>query len=374
MDRPDTTDAELDVWADELRAALSTAENALAEAARLVPTLQPAVSALASRGYAGSYEPRWRGIARPLVHSPAFSVDVVTSAGRTLLAVPNWKTGPEFRDPSTGDIVAAFPAPWPRHARAFADDHGLAVLTADGPRRGGGHRGPLTLWRHDGQDWSPRLIGPRIRPWPLLPAVRSVAAGDGEFYVGLSGGGITRHDSRTGTRLGPPLRVPDDQRFSLYGGPVALATVRGKVYRLDFTAGRAVRAPIDHDVYHRPAAFRLGGRPCLAVIPSTFPPSEVWRISDAVVEPPIKVPSPYAVCAYELGGRPVLAIASDVQIYRYDAETAEPVGPALTGHRRPITGITAGTIDGRPTLFSADRATIRRWDAATGAPWPAAAT
>ena len=45
-----------------------------------------------------------------------------------------------------------------------------------------------------------------------------------------------------------------------------------------------------------------------------------------------------------------------------------------TGHRRPITGIAAGTIDGRPTLFSADRATIRRWDAATGAPWPAAAT
>jgi hypothetical protein len=230
------------------------------------------------------------------------------------------------------------------------------------------------LWRHDGQGWTSRLIGPRIRPWPLLPAVRSVAAGDGEFYVGHSRGGIARHDSRTGARLGPPLRVPDDQRFSLYGGQIAVATVGGAVYRLDFTAARARREPIDQDVYRRPAAFRLGGRPCLAVIPSTYPQGAVWRISDAVIDPPIELPSPYAVCAYELDGRPMLAIASDVLIYRYDAETAEPVGPALTGHRRSITGIAAGTIDGRPTLFSADRVTIRRWDAATGAPWPAAAT
>jgi hypothetical protein len=100
----------------------------------------------------------------------------------------------------------------------------------------------------------------------------------------------------------------------------------------------------------------------------------VWRldaVSGAAIGPPIPLPKAVALCAYALGDRSMLAVGSGQQIHRFDAETGEPVGPPLDGHRRDVTRIAAVRIAGHVTLFSVDGATVRRWDAASGTPWPA---
>ncbi|MFI5897857.1 hypothetical protein ACIA5D_48025 [Actinoplanes sp. NPDC051513] len=79
MDRPGASDAELDAWVDGLRDALRAAQPALTEAARLVPTAGLTIAALGERSggtlaYAGSYEPRWRMVAREVARLPAYSI------------------------------------------------------------------------------------------------------------------------------------------------------------------------------------------------------------------------------------------------------------------------------------------------------------
>lgn len=380
MDRPGASDAELDAWVDGLRDALRAAQPALTEAARLVPMAGPTIEALGERSggalaYAGSYEPRWRGVAREVARLPAGSIKAVVGDGRDLLVISDQY----FLDPRSGDVVARFTPPRPGRAVAFADVDGLGVLTVTGPRREGGHRGPLRLWRHTQRGWQATSIGPRLRPWPLLPGIVSLAADDGGLYLGHSNGTVTRRDGRTGNRDGPTLRVPAPgwhHRLETYrdGGRRRLISVdRDNVYGLDFAQKRVADMPIDR---FRPSAapFRVGGRLCLAVLSGGYPPGPVWRldaVSGAAIGPPITLRKAMALCAYALDDRTMLAVGSGQQIHRFDAETGEPVGPPLDGHRRDVTGIAAVRIAGRVTLFSVDGATVRRWDAASGTPWPA---
>ena len=91
----------------------------------------------------------------------------------------------------------------------------------------------------------------------------------------------------------------------------------------------------------------------------------------AEVGAPIRAGDLWGVCAYAVGGRTCLAVTGHLQVHRFDAETGEPAGPPLFGHRRTVRDVVSTVVDGRPVLFSADGATVRRWDAATGTPWPA---
>jgi hypothetical protein len=143
MDRPGASDAELDAWVDGLRAALRAARPALAEAARLVPTTGPTIEALVEQdggplAYAGSYEPRWRAVAREVARLSAYSIEAVVGGGCDLLVISDRY----FLEPRSGDLVATFVPPWPGRTVAFADADGPGVLTVEGPRRDGGHRGP----------------------------------------------------------------------------------------------------------------------------------------------------------------------------------------------------------------------------------------
>ncbi|GIG87958.1 hypothetical protein [Plantactinospora endophytica] len=381
MDRPGAPDAELDAWVDGLRGELHAARPAFDEAARLVPAVRSTIVRLAERStggtlaYAGSYEPRWRRLAREVARLPGRSIKVVAGDGRDLLVVGDR----HFLAPESGDVVAMFAPPRPGGAVAFTDADGPGVLTVEGPRREGGHRGPLRLWRRGEQGWEATRFGPRLRPWPLLPGVVAVTAGDGDLYVGYSDGRVTRRDSRAGYRLGPTLRVSGpgwSQRLYPYrdGSERRLLAVgRDSMYDLDFAHGQATEMPMAP--FTNPfTCFRLGVRRCFAVISGRYPPGPVWcldAVSGSAIGPPIRLPQPAALCAYELGGRPMLAIGSGQQLHRFDAETGEPAGPPLSGHRRDVTGIAAVRIAGRATLFSVDGATVRRWDAASGTPWPA---
>jgi hypothetical protein len=87
--------------------------------------------------------------------------------------------------------------------------------------------------------------------------------------------------------------------------------------------------------------------------------------------PPIMVGVLNGFCVYQAGGRPCLAVGGLRQVHRFDAETGEPIGTPLFGHRRVVLDVLSTVVDGRPALYSADGATVRRWDAETGIPWPA---
>jgi WD40 repeat protein len=77
-------------------------------------------------------------------------------------------------------------------------------------------------------------------------------------------------------------------------------------------------------------------------------------------------------CGLLPDARAFIAAAAQCEglVHYWDAATAEPLGPPLTGDERPVKAITSMTLpDGTALIAAEDEAgTIRRWDAATGEP------
>ncbi|WP_189335029.1 hypothetical protein [Actinoplanes ianthinogenes] len=355
IDAEGATEAELDARVDTLRAALLDSREALDEVVRLAPHTAPRVARRLAALGAGAYEPRWRGIARPLGHERSYRI---ASAGPLVLV-----GGDRFLDPADGTVLATVPP---------GRGSGVALTDPEGPcfvRRG--RAGGLVVWRHRQGNWQRTRVG---LPWPLGKLFLTLAADGDELYGWTVSGAVGRVDPRSGRWIGAVARAPraaenglhpyriGDRRFAVM---IAGYHPERSVFRLDLTRGSVDRLPIEN-VHRCITSFRSG-----LVFNG---PRGVRRFdaeSGAEIGDPIPASYFSSGCSYEIDGRSYLAIGDIRQIRRVDAETGEPVGAPLPGHRREITAITAAIVAGRPTLISVDGATVRRWDAETGTPWPA---
>lgn len=394
LDRPTMTGVELDAMVDALRAELDAARPALAEASRLgraadapVRNLLAGVDAGVLLG--GAYEPRWRGVARPLLDSPTGRLTVVGG-----MLITREKSGLVFRSPHDGEPIHTFGCPGPEGAWPFAgstwdtnvlpfsknemrvhpfvDRDGPGVLTVDA---GGRHP---RLWRPVGGDWrATRLVRPGLRLRPSAWRASTVAAHGGECFVGHADGVVLRFDARTGVPSGQPITLTDNSAMLSVDDDhlmVQRRTPDGErnLIRVALATGRPVD-PLFRPSRKPPVRYVAEGRPRLAFTDGSRP--ELYRVD---AETGVEIGSPIGIgdlngfCVYELGGRPRLAVAGYRQVHRLDAETGEPVGPPLFGHRRIVLDVASASVDGRAVLYSADGATVRRWDAETGTPWPAA--
>jgi hypothetical protein len=395
LDRPTMTGVELDAMVDALRVELDAARPALAEASRLGRAGDDPARILLADVEAGvllggAYEPRWRGVARPLLDSPTGRLTVVGG-----MLVTREKSDLVFRSPHDGEPIHTFSYPGPEGAWPFAgstsdssvlfrkdnlwahpfvDRDGPGVLTVDA---GGRHP---RLWRPVGDDWrATRLVrpGPRLRPssWRAL----TVAPYGGECFVGYADGVVLRFDARTGVPSGRPisltgnsamLGVDDDLLM------VARRTPEGErhLIRIALATGRPVD-PLFRASLVSPVRYVAEGRPRLAFVDGSGPDRGLYRFdaeTGVEIGSPIRIGDLHGFCVYEPGDRSCLAVAGYRQVHRLDAQTGEPVGPPLFGHRRIVRDVASATVDGRTVLYSADGATVRRWDAETGSPWPAA--
>ncbi|MFI1989014.1 hypothetical protein [Actinoplanes sp. NPDC020271] len=338
IERHGASDAELDAKVDAVRAALE--ENGTTLAGLALP-----------RG-SGAHEPRWRGIARPLQQGSGSEVAAVGA----LIAVGTFRGVDRFISPRSGAVVADFPAR-PRQSRALPLD-GLRVVVAT-PGWFSCDRERVRVWHHRDGVWS----AGRVRG-----VVTALAVDGGDLYVRTPRGDVARCDAGTGEQLGPAVQVPGGYRNRLH--PFRIEDRRCVVlladktaHRLDLTRGVVLEPSIENvdgflTWYRGGLVLRSGDR--------------LRRIDAETAEEagaPIPAPRAGTGCAYEVDGHPFLAIGEGRQVHRFDACSGLPAGPPLNGHRRQITGVTAGVVDGRPTLFSADGSTVRRWDAATGDPW-----
>lgn len=397
LDRPSMTGDELDAMVDGLRAEFDAARPALAEAIRLGHHGDIPVSGLlawvdSGLLLGGAYEPRWRGVARPLLDSPTGRLTV---AGGML--VTREKSGLVFRSLHDAVPIHTFPYPGPEGtrpfpgstsqpdswfptnkilARPFADSDGPGVLTVDV----GGRR--TRLWRLDGEGWAAvRLVRPGLHLWPSAWRAETVAAHGGECFVGYADGVIVRFDARTGAPCGEPIALAGSAQ--MLGADDDYLTARylkrdrhGNdliLVRIDLATGRPV-GPSFGWSSTLPVRYTAQGRARLAFVGWSGPGRALYRVDAGTGEQiglPISMGDLDGFCVYEVGGRPYLAVTGYRQVHRLDAETGEPAGAPLFGHRRIVLDVVSAVVDGRPVLYSADGATVRRWDAETGTPWPA---
>ncbi|WP_327699836.1 hypothetical protein [Streptomyces sp. NBC_00459] len=395
LDRPTMTGVELDAMVDALRAELDAARPALAEAGRLgragdYPVRRLLVGVDAGVLLGGAYEPRWRGVARPLLDSPTGRLTV---AGGMLIT--REKSDLAFRSPHDGEPIHTFSYPGPEGAWPFAgsisqssvlfskdelsvhpfvDRDGPGVLTVDADGR------HPRLWRPVGADWrATPLVRPGLRLRPSARRAMTVAAHGGECFVGHADGVVLRFDARTGVPSGRPITLTANSAMLGVDDDLLMVTRRTpegerNLIRIALATGRPVD-PLFGSTLMPPVRYVAEGRPRLAFTDGSGPYRKLYRID---AETGLEIGSPIGIgdlngfCVYELGGRPCLAVAGCRQVHRLDAETGEPVGPPLFGHRRIVLDVASAPVDGRAVLYSADGATVRRWDAETGTPWPAA--
>lgn len=390
VQRAGRSDAEMDARVDALRAALVDARPALAEAARHPSTSAPVLERLLAGVDAGilpggADQPRWRGVARPFLRTASPRL----AAHGGLLAL-NEETRVVFRSAADGRAVSTLIFPNPachetvrvsphtnevkpaaRWSEAFVDEHGPGVLVAE-------RRGPrVWLWRPKGTTWRAiRLTRPGVSLRSAARRVRAMTAGGGECVVGYGDGVIARFDSLTGTPSGTSPRLGEPVHdLHLRAGHGRVAAVLTPDLIPDVADGSRIQARVRNP----PVFYTASGGARIAAITGGGRIRRYDPVTGAEVGAPIVAERPAALCVYRWQGRDRLAVAAYRQVLRFDAETGEPLGPPLDGHRSQLRDIASGFVAGRPVLFSLDiraaqepTAIVRRWDAETGKPFPAA--
>ncbi|MEV4275736.1 hypothetical protein [Actinoplanes xinjiangensis] len=394
LDRPTMTDDELDAMVDGLRAELDAARPALAEAGRLdrhslLPMPQLLESVDEGERLGGAYEPRWRGVARPLAGS--LTGRLVVAGG---MLITRESSGLVFRSLDDGTPVHEFGYPGPQEAWPFAgfhagpgprlseaklwavpfaDGEGPGVLTAEAGQR------DARLWRRDGTGWQAiPLVRPGLRLRSAARRVDAIAAHGGTCLVGYGDNLLWSFDARSGTPTGDPIVLPREARHLAADHNRVTVVLQGRddepnVLRIDRSTGRPVKAPVG-PAGTLPVQYQADDRRRLVFTSGTGAWRKLHRVdadSGAEIGEPLMVGDLNGFCVYQVGRRPCLAVGGLRQVHRFDAETGEPIGTPLFGHRRIVLDLVSAVVDGRPALYSADGATVRRWDAETGIPWPA---
>ncbi len=301
------------------------------------------------------------------------------------------------RDVHTGQLVGRLldvPTPFV-DAVAFAEIDGRSVVISPGPDD--------TICRQDAL--SGEIIGAPLKRHTA--GITCFAVGDIDRSVVLASGSndrtISIWDVRTGEMLSSSNVSSGFITCIAFGEidrrPIVIdGRATGTINLWDAKSFRAVGSPLEgHSDGVTCVAFgEIDGRP--TVISSSYDGAvRLWDLTSSVARHrPTMISSSYdgAVSLSDLltgvarrstklhrsgglvvasafaevdGRREVISAGANAAIRRWDAETGEPIGPPLLGHKRELRALTVGDIAGRPIAISggADKG-ICVWDLVGG--------
>lgn len=193
-----------------------------------------------------------------------------------------------------------------------------------------------------------------------------LAPGGRELWTGGRLSPPRRFDPVTGLQIGDALPHPGEIRaiaVSQDGRLVATAGTDKTVRLWDTRSGQPWGKAVTHKHWVQSVAFSPDAQ--LVLTGSADGTARLWDAATGDLRQSFLPPGWIQAVAFHPDGR-TLALAADVRVWLYEAETGKPIGQPLV-HQGEVWAI-AYSPDGQLLLTGCEAGTARLWDATTGQP------